>query len=337
MAKKRREAAADPKWVLRNLSLKQAQVVENSPGLKKFAEALEGFSAYLLTERNFAANTAEAYLSDLALFLGWCASAGEDLIPEALTAGLVRGFLADASKLSAATRARRVSALKHFVKYLIKVGRLSADPLANVVTGRLPKRLPKPLSEIETERLLGAPELDSAKGLRDRALLELLYGSGLRIGEACRLTFSCLDLTNDQGPHVRVRGKGSKDRQVPMSQGFLTALTAYLVIRDADGGKPGPKDPVFLGRAGKAVSPLTLQVNLKGYLMKAGLDFQYTPHKLRHSFATHLLAHGTDIRIIQELLGHADLSSTQVYTSVTQAQSAESYWKAHPRDKMDPK
>jgi site-specific recombinase XerD len=130
-----------------------------------------------------------------------------------------------------------------------------------------------------------------------------------------------------------VRGKGSKDRSVPISQGFLAALTEYLRVRN---GAKGPKDSIFLGRGNGSVSPLTIQVNLKRYLATAGLAPDYTPHKLRHSFATHLLTHGADIRVIQELLGHADLSSTQIYTKVSDVKAAETYRKAHPRDRMKP-
>jgi integrase/recombinase XerD len=315
--------------------LDQKRAIEERPGLAGLQAEVERFGDYLLTERNFSPNTAEAYLTDLSLFLGWAAEQGQDLSIEDLDADWVRSFLASGRAWSASTRARRVAALKHFVKFLLKRHRLQADPLSELSSGRQPKRLPRPLSEDEMGRLLAAPGADSPKALRDRAILELLYGSGLRISEACRLPFKGLDLSNAQGAHVRVRGKGAKERTVPVSQAFLRCLAEYLLRRDPDGPKPKPQDPIFLGNNRKAVASVTIQVNLKRYLLKAGLDSSYTPHKLRHSFATHLLAHGADIRIIQELLGHADLSTTQIYTQVSSAQSADAYRKAHPRDKME--
>jgi integrase/recombinase XerD len=321
-------------WTTKHLSVDQHAAIKAKPGLSAFTVEVDRFSDYLLTERNFSSHTAEAYSADLTLFLAWLADQGQDLTLETLDADLVRGYLASGKAWSGSTRARRVSALKAFVRYAMKRGKLSADPLASLSTGRQPKRLPRPLSEIEMEKLLQAPDPAKPKGLRDRALLELLYGSGLRISEACGLTFAGLDLSNHQGAHIRIRGKGAKERTVPVSEAFLRALAEYLKVRLPDGQRPQPKDPLFLGLPGKAVAPLTIQVNLKRYLLKAGLDISYTPHKLRHSFATHLLAHGADIRIIQELLGHADLSTTQIYTKVTSGQAADAYRKAHPRDKM---
>jgi integrase/recombinase XerD len=324
-----------PKWTTKYLSAGQQERLQALPGLSVFWTDVERFGDYLVTERNFSANTAEAYGLDLAQFLAWVADQGRDLAPEDLNADWVRSFLASGRAWSPSTRARRVSAIKAFVKYLLKRGKLQADPLSSVSTGRQPKRLPRPLSENEIKRLLDAPGVVKAKGLRDRAILELLYGSGLRISEACGLTFAGLDLSNHQGAHIRVRGKGSKDRTVPVSRSFLQALSEYLRVRDPEGPKAKSNDPIFLGAGRRSVAPLTIQVNLKGYLLKAGLDHTYTPHKLRHSFATHLLAHGADIRIIQELLGHADLSTTQIYTKVSSGQAAEAYRKAHPRDKMN--
>lgn len=305
--------------------------------LGQFKDEVADFAVYLVTEKNFSKNTASAYQSDLGLFIAWLAKEGVDLVPEELSADHARAFLASGADWSPSTRARRMAALKHLVKFMLLRGRLQIDPLTRVSTGRQPKRLPRPLSEDEMQRLLDAPGTDSPKALRDRAILELLYGSGLRISEACGLPFKGLDLSNSLGPHVRVRGKGSKDRTVPVSQAFLRALAEYLRIRATlVKTKPQPGDPIFLGKNGRPVSSLTLQVNLKQYLLKAGLDHTYTPHKLRHSFATHLLAHGADIRVIQELLGHADLSTTQVYTKVSSAQTSDVYRKAHPRDRMEP-
>jgi site-specific recombinase XerD len=330
MAKTRKKAPTD--WVLKHLSVDQERLIAGMAGLSAIRGEAKRFGEYLQVERGYSQNTVEAYGSDLGLFLGWLADRGSPVAPGDLDADIVRSYLVSEKLQSTSTRARKISTLKHFIKFLVQRKILQADPLVGLHSGKLPKRLPRPLSEAEMAKLLDAPGTDSAKGLRDRALMELLYGSGLRISEACSLTFSGLDLTNAQGPHVRVRGKGSKDRTVPVTKGFLGALAEYLRVRDAKASKPGPLQPIFLGRGGRSVNPLTLQINLKQYLIKAGLDVTFTPHKLRHSFATHLLAHGADIRIIQELLGHADLSTTQIYTKVTSSQTAEAYRKAHPRD-----
>lgn len=319
-------------WYLKALSLEQAEAVATRPGLRAFRDQLDAFKTYLLTERNLAVNTAKGYSVDLALFLGWLADTGEDLGPAQLDLDHARGFLAASAAKAAATRARRASALKHFSLYLVRSGLLPADPLSTLAGGRRPRRLPRPIAEPELERLLAAPDPSTPAGVRDRALLELLYGSGLRIGEACGLTFGGLDLANGNGPHVRVLGKGSKERVVPVTRAFLAALADYLRAL-GPAGRRAPKDPIFVGRQGKALSPRALQLNLKHYLAKAGLDVGLTPHKLRHSFATHLLDHGADVRQIQELLGHADLGSTQIYTKVSAAGAAEAWRQAHPRNR----
>ena len=168
------------------------------------------------------------------------------------------------------------------------------------------------------------------KTARDLALIELLYGSGLRIDEACALPFGALELAHPRGPQVRVRGKGSKERIIPLSRASVVALQAHLVHR----GELRPKDPVFLGRQGEPLYPWTARRRLKGYLIKAGLPPDVTPHQLRHSFATHLLEGGADIRMIQDSLGHASLATTQIYTKVTGEHAQGEYRKAHPRDKM---
>jgi integrase/recombinase XerC len=205
---------------------------------------------------------------------------------------------------------------------------IAADPISIIRVGKIPKGLPRPLSEEELKRLLDAPDIAAHSGLRDRAAMELLYGSGLRISELCGLNFASLDLQNENGPSARILGKGKKTRLVPLSRASIAALAEYLQKR----GPGKPKEPLFLGDRGERLVPRILQRNLKRYLIAAHLDPDYTPHKLRHSFATHLLDHGADIRVIQELLGHESLGTTQIYTKVSQSHAAESYRKAHPRD-----
>jgi len=271
------------------------------------------------------------YQSDLTLFLGYLADQGLDLEPADLTVEIVRAYLAWCRTVKHngdASRARRTSALKHFYRYLVENKHIAADPISVLRSGKRPKTLPRPISEDGLKRLLDAPDPATDGGLRDRAAMELLYGSGLRISELCGLNFNSLDLRNENGPSARILGKGKKTRLVPLSRASLAAIAEYLQRR----GNGKPKDPLFLGERGDRLIPRTLQRNLKAHLIKANLDPDYTPHKLRHSFATHLLDHGADIRVIQELLGHESLATTQIYTKVSQSKAADSYRKAHPRD-----
>lgn len=318
-------------WTVKHLSADQRQRIGSMPKLGVFTGYLETFGQYLLAERNFSESTKMNYQSDLMLFLDYLADHGLDLEPAELTPEIVRAYLSwckTERHNGAASRARRTSALKHFYRYLTENKYIAADPISILRSGKQPKTLPRPLSEDELKRLLDAPDPGQDSGLRDRAALEFIYGSGLRISELCGMTFGGLDLLNENGPCVRITGKGKKTRLVPLSRASLAALSEYLRKR----GPGKPKDAIFLGERGDRLLPRILQRNLKAYLIKANLDPDYTPHKLRHSFATHLLDHGADIRVIQELLGHESLATTQIYTKVSQSRAAESYRKAHPRD-----
>jgi integrase/recombinase XerC len=318
-------------WTVKHLSAERRQRIGSMPKLAVFKGYLETFGQYLLAERNFSDSTKMNYQSDLMLFLDYLADHGLDLEPAELSPEIVRAYLSwckTERHNGAASRARRTSALKHFYRYLAENKYIAADPISILRSGKQPKTLPRPLSEHELKRLLDAPDPAQAGGLRDRAALEFIYGSGLRISELCGMSFGSLDLQNENGPCVRITGKGKKTRLVPLSRASIAALSEYLRKRGA--GKP--KDPIFLGERGDRLLPRILQRNLKAYLIKADLDPDYTPHKLRHSFATHLLDHGADIRVIQELLGHESLATTQIYTKVSQSRAAESYRKAHPRD-----
>ncbi len=320
-------------WFVKNLSAEMLEQAKARPGCSAFLVAMRNFGDYLVAERNYSQLTRTSYQGDLLLLLEWLLLTEQDLTPAQLGTEQARAFLVWCKQTkghSESTRARHVATLRHFYRFLMDSGTILANPVGNLKAGKQPKRLPQPLSEDEMSRLLAAPDLSSNAGLRDRACLELLYGSGLRISELCGLTPADLDLTNGAGPMARVKGKGNKTRMVPLSRASLAALSAYLKER----GTPKPKERLFLGERGAPMAPRILQRNLKKYLITAGLNSDYTPHKLRHSFATHLLDHGADIRVIQELLGHESLATTQIYTKVSGTRAAQAYRKAHPRDSM---
>jgi site-specific recombinase XerD len=303
--------------------------------LVRFESQIDGFVDYLKAERNSSDRTAISYRSDLLLLLEYLATQGENILPQELQSDLARAFLVwcrEERGHSDASRARHVAALRHFFGYLLDAKIIAENPIATLKAGKVAKRLPRPIAEEEMERLLKAPDASTLSGLRDRAAMEFIYGSGLRISELCGMMFGSMDLQNSNGPMLRIKGKGKKTRMVPLSQASLRVLAEYLRKRPST--KNGPKDIIFLGDRGANLEPRTLQRNLKKYLITAGLDPDLTPHKLRHSFATHLLDHGADIRVIQELLGHESLATTQIYTQVSSTRSAEAYRKAHPRDKM---
>ncbi len=290
-----------------------------------------------MAEKNYSEMTKVNYQSDLLGFLHYLADQGLDLGPEDLNRERVRAYLAWAKEkkgLAAASRARHVSALRSFYKYLMENGHLKANPISDLGRPKVPRSIPRPLAEDQMARLLEAPDAATPRGLRDRAVLEFLYGSGLRVSEVCGLTQGSLDLTNANGPMARVFGKGKKTRVVPLSQASLRALAEYL-RETRDKRSKEPSQPLFLAERGGPLLPRIIQRNLKAYLAKAGLDSGFTPHKLRHSFATHLLDHGADIRVIQELLGHSSLATTEIYTKVSASRAAEAYRKAHPRDKFE--
>lgn len=323
----------DPQWFTFHLDQDQVQAIEQMAGLKEMKGHLDSFGQYLSAERNYSERTKINYCSDLLQILTWLAQERQNISPSQMTPDHIRGYLVYAKDVqghSAAIRARRMSALRHFYRYLKENGHVDDDPTVIIKGTKLPKRLPRPIAEEDIRRLLDAPAADTVVGLRDRAAMELIYGSGLRISELCGLRFRDLDLHNQSGPCIIVHGKGAKMRFVPVSRASLLALSEYLVKR----GNGKPTDKIFLGERRGPLSPTIVQRNLKMYLIKANLDSFYTPHKLRHSFATHMLDHGADIRVIQELLGHESLATTQIYTKVSQARAAEVYRKTHPRDGM---
>jgi integrase/recombinase XerC len=229
-----------------------------------------------------------------------------------------------------ASIARKLSAIRSFYRYMVQEGILESSPVEKTSSPKLDKRLPEFLALDEVERLLNAPDLSTPKGRRDRALLELLYASGLRVSELVRLDLGEVNLDTGE---IRVWGKGSKERMVLMGKPASEAVSNYL-----EQGRPkllGEKrtNALFINRYGQRLPERRVQKMLEDYAKKAGIEKRVHPHMLRHTFATHLLDGGADLRVVQELLGHAQLSSTQIYTHVTKGQARKVYLSAHPMAK----
>lgn len=300
------------------------------PGL---AQALQAWRDWLRAERRASPHTRAAYERDLAAFLQFLAGhlGGpadlDDL--KALTAGDVRAYLAARTNegLSRASLARAMSSLRGFFKWLERTGRLANPAVATVRTPRPPRHVPRPLAEDEAvEALSTVAELQDEPWLaaRDMALFTLLYGCGLRLGEALGLTIG----QAPQGDTMVVTGKGDKQRLVPVLPVVREALHAYLALRPYS---QAADQPLFIGARGKRLNPGVVQRQMRRLRALLGLGEKATPHALRHSFATHLLAKGGDLRTIQELLGHSSLTTTQRYTEVDAARLTAVHARAHPR------
>ena len=312
-------------------------------------EQLEEFLEHLRLNENASLNTVRAYESDLSQFLTFLAShvgrRRPDLLPQDFDHTNIRAFLTDLHKRgnSRSSAARKLAAIRTFGRHLRREGVLEGDPAALVGTPKREQRLPAHLGESEVSRLLEMPDASAPLGRRDRAILELFYASGLRLSELVGLD---VDDVNLSGRVVRVLGKGRKERIVPFNRSAEAALRAWLkdwgtcaesrpVSRSAgvDARKAAKRDrlPLFLNYQGTRLSTRSVDRLVRKYVAACSTRFGISPHALRHSFATHLLERGADLRAIQELLGHVRLSTTQRYTHVNAAQLIEAYRKAHPK------
>ncbi|HVK04084.1 MAG TPA: tyrosine recombinase [Armatimonadaceae bacterium] len=300
---------------------------------------VEAFLAHLAGVRAASPLTVKAYAEDLAQFSDFARARGVTS-PDAVTADLLRAFLADLATgkaLARATLARKASSLRAFFRYLVRRGVLAHSPAGNLTTGKRPKPLPKFLSEDAVSALLLAPDASRPDGLRDRAILESLYASGMRAGELVALDVDDLSRTPDGEGTARVRhGKGDKERIALLGRAAVAALDAYLesgrpalALAAATSSRPSPA--LFLNRFGGRLTDRSLRRLFDKYCASVAASHKITPHTLRHSFATHLLDNGADLRVVQELLGHADLGTTQIYTHVTTTRMKDVYEKAHPR------
>jgi integrase/recombinase XerD len=309
------------------------------PAGNDLMRAVRTYLDHLVVERGLADNTLKSYRRDLRRYAGWLTTHGVDSLEE-VREDTVTGFLvalregdADHPPLSAGSAGRTVVAVRGFHRFAVREGLSQVDPSAAVRPPAPAKRLPKALPLTDIERILdaaGAP--GTALALRDRALLELLYGTGARISEAVGLDLDDLDLTDEGGATVLLRGKGGKERMVPVGSYAREALDAYLVRgRGGLAGLGKGLPAVFLNARGGRLSRQSAWTVLVKAADRAGVSAEVSPHTLRHSFATHLLDGGADVRVVQELLGHASVTTTQVYTLVTVDSLREVYATAHPR------
>lgn len=291
-------------------------------------QTIDRFLDQLWLEQGVSDHTLSAYRHDLEAWANWLAgqscallTPGERTLPDWLDSRREEGY-----KLT--SNARLLSSLRRFYRWALAEGMIEADPLARVRLPRVRPSLPDTLDEDEVERLLNAPDLSTALGLRDRAMLEVLYGSGLRVSELVGLTTDAVNLR--QGV-VRVRGKGQKDRLVPLGEEAGHWLERYLRQGRSELMSDIQRPALFPGRGDGAMTRQTFWHRIKHYASVAGIDRPLSPHTLRHAFATHLLNHGANLRVVQMLLGHSDLSTTQIYTHVAQARLEALHADHHPR------
>ncbi|MBX3409336.1 MAG: tyrosine recombinase XerC [Phycisphaeraceae bacterium] len=316
------------------------------------------FTRYLTDERHFSPYTARCYGADLRQFIEFLASSSGieidaareeaalrmDAGPKEMaktvtgliragTPDLVRTFLTNLGEqqYSSATMARKIATLRSFFKWADKRGFCQGNPMVSIRTPRQAKRLPKAITIDQVERLLAAPGEADMLGRRDRAMLETLYSTGIRVSELVGLNQPDLDLANEA---LHVRGKGKKERIVPLGSHAVLAIRRYLDMLHTDPKFAGgnlDKAPLFVNKHGGRLSSRSVRRKLDKYLKEVGLDPSISPHTLRHSFATHLLDNGADLRTVQEMLGHQSLSTTQVYTHLTSQRMQETYDRTHPR------
>jgi integrase/recombinase XerC len=289
-------------------------------------ELLEAYIRYLIAEKNLSPYTLRNYRSDLLDFAGYMVES-EGIHPLRVDRQSFRRYLAHLRDkgIVTASVSRRVSSVRNFFRFLVREGKLDTNPLANVSAPKRERRLPAILNGAHLTALIeAADDVDTPQGLRNRAMLELMYAAGVRLSEIVGLDMSQLDLKDRT---LIVRGKGNKERQVLFGAPALSALRRYLSQGRPKLVKPGEK-AIFVNREGSRLSGRSVQQIVHRHALRAGLEQHVFPHLLRHSFATHLLDGGADLRVVQELLGHASASTTQIYTHVTEEQARRVYTQA---------
>ena len=294
------------------------------------ADLLDEFCDNLWLEDGLSRNTLDSYRRDLTKFALWLEQQRGLSIMQT-THGDIQGFLAHlvaAQKAKPSSTGRAISSLKRLFRYLLRQGKIATDPTLQIDTPKLPRNLPKSLTEQDVEQLLDAPDTQTPLGLRDRTMFEVLYATGLRVSEL--VTLRITQVSMDMGV-VRVMGKGSKERLVPLGEEALDWLRHYLA--DGRGVLLGKQisDAMFVTARGEGMTRQMFWYLIKKHAKHGGLNKSLSPHTLRHAFATHLLNHGADLRVVQMLLGHADISTTQIYTHVARERLKQLHQQHHPR------
>ena len=290
-------------------------------------DIIREYLSYCLVEKGLAANSIESYAHDLSRLSSW--AEGNDLDLLTLTRSDLREWLIDlgAIELSENSKRRLISTVRGFYKFLMFEGHAEKNPAEDLTSPQKGAYLPRFLDQTEIEMLLAAPDTSTESGLRDRALLELMYASGLRVSEAANVRIGDIDLV---GGILTTTGKGSKTRRVPVGASAVEWIKSYLGLRRKK--QEVGIDNLFVTPLGRPIDRQTIYTLITGYAEKCGLD-GVSPHTLRHSFATHLVQNSADIRSVQKMLGHADISTTQIYTHVTNNQLKQNYDRFHPRAK----
>ena len=294
------------------------------PGLPEVTDYLD----YARVEKGLAANSISNYRRDLLQFCSFLDGHGKT-VADAVRDD-IRAFLATLYErgMSAKSTARHLISLRNLFGFLVEEGRIKIDPTSDIEAPRLEQRLPRYLSAGEVESLLARPDVSTPRGLRDKAMLEVLYATGMRVSELVRVR--CADLESSLGV-IRCLGKGNKERLIPVGKSALRAVEAYRQGGRASLCKNGNEPFLFLNRQGKPLTRVGFWKILAAYGRQAGFSTPLTPHQVRHSFATHLLERGADLRSIQLMLGHSDISTTQVYTHVLKQRLKQVYQSHHPR------
>ena len=298
----------------------------------KSKQDLEDFKSYIIAEKNFSEHTAKAYCSDILSFLVWMN--GESC--EEVNFQKVREYLHFIQKFNykKTTIARKIASLRTFYKYLYRERRVETNPAINLNAPKRPKSLPKFLTPDEVEQILNNIKIETPAGYRNRTILELLWATGMRISELSGLNFGDLNLEHNE---IRVFGKGSKERIILVTDRAKNFLERYietaraLIPKDFPVPDTGENSPVFINNTGYRLQTRTIRNVINDVVEKINLPKHVTPHVFRHSFATHLIENGADLRVVQELLGHASISNTQIYTHVSTQHLKEVYNEAHPR------
>jgi len=295
------------------------------------AQEIDRFADALWLEDGLSANTLESYRRDLTQFASWMALSASPDLYEATTADL-QAWMAHlhlARRTSARSASRALSALRRFYALAIREGRITQDPTAQIKAPKLPRLPPKSISEAEVESLLKAPDISSPLGLRDRAMLELLYACGLRVSELIGLSWLQVDL---QAGVLKVMGKGARERLVPLGEEAVYWVGDYFKQGARDTLLNGRQsEDLFVTQRGEGMTRQAFWSLIRRYAIQAGIRGTLSPHSLRHAFATHLLNHGADLRVVQLLLGHADITTTQIYTHVARERLKALHSKHHPR------